>query len=167
MKKYGVLFLLNLLVLFSINRYYQYSEDVPQPLAYRFTFICPQTWDDVAAGMEEADRDLGTDTKYVGFKNSNEGKQAEAIRSAVYAKADGIITVGNNNSKVIGAAVEEAEEAGIPVILMDSDLEGREKSGYIGMDHKEAGKLAGEDMIAVTGDCVWKDFFLPSIHIKI
>lgn len=33
MKKYGVLFLLNLLVLFSINRYYQYSEDVPQPLA--------------------------------------------------------------------------------------------------------------------------------------
>lgn len=151
MKKYGVLFLLNLLVLFSINRYYQYSEDVPQPLAYRFTFICPQTWDDVAAGMEEADRDLGTDTKYVGFKNSNEGKQAEAIRSAVYAKADGIITVGNNNSKVIGAAVEEAEEAGIPVILMDSDLEGRERSGYIGMDHKEAGKLAGEDMIAVTG----------------
>ena len=111
MKKYGVLFLLNLLVLFSINRYYQYSEDVPQPLAYRFTFICPQTWDDVAAGMEEADRDLGTDTKYVGFKNSNEGKQAEAIRSAVYAEADGIITVGNNNSKVIGAAVEEAEEA--------------------------------------------------------
>lgn len=107
MKKYGVLFLLNLLVLFSINRYYQYSEDVPQPLAYRFTFICPQTWDDVAQEWRKR-RDLGTDTKYVGFKNSNEGKQAEAIRSAVYAKADGIITVGNNNSKVIGAAVEEA-----------------------------------------------------------
>ena len=80
MKKYGVLFLLNLLVLFSINRYYQYSEDVPQPLAYRFTFICPQTWDDVAAGMEEADRDLGTDTKYVGFKNSNEGKQTGSLQ---------------------------------------------------------------------------------------
>lgn len=151
MKKYGVLFLLNLLVLLAIDRYYQCSEDVPEALAYRFTFICPQTWDDVAAGMEEADHDLGTDTKYVGFKNLNEEKQAEAIRSAVYAKADGIITVGNNNSKVIGAAVKEAEDAGIPVILVDSDLEGVERSGYIGMDHYKAGKLAGEDMMDITG----------------
>lgn len=151
MKKYGALFFINALILFSINRYYQTSGNVPQPLAYRFTFICPQTWADVAAGMEEADKELGTDTKYLGFKNLNEDKQAEAIRGAIYAKVDGIITVGNNNSKVIGAAVNEAEEAGIPVILVDSDLENSVRSGYIGMDHKEAGKLAGEDMIAVTG----------------
>lgn len=150
MKKYGLLFLVNLLLLFSVNKYYQNSEEKPQALAYRFTFICPQTWEEAAAGMEQADRDLGTDTKYVGFKNLDEDKQAEAIKSAIYSDVDGIITVGNNNSRVVGDAVEEAEESGIPVILIQSDLENSKRSGYIGMNHKEAGELAGKDMMDIT-----------------
>lgn len=149
MKKYVTLFLVNLLILLTINGYYKDSQKKPQALAYRFTFICPQTWDDVAAGMEKADKELGTDTKYIGFKNVNEEGQAEAIRSAIYSAADGIITVGNNNSKIIGKAVEEANEAGIPVVLIDSDLEDAKRSGYIGMNHLEAGRLAGEDMIRI------------------
>ena len=72
MKKYGLLFLVNLLLLFSVNKYYQNSEEEPQALAYRFTFVCPQIWEEAAAGMEQADSDLGTDTKYVGFKNLDE-----------------------------------------------------------------------------------------------
>ena len=150
MKKYGLLFLVNLFLLFSVNKYYQNSEEEPQALAYRFTFICPQTWEEAAAGMEQADRDLGTDTKYVGFKNLDEDKQAEAIKSAIYSDVDGIITVGNNNSRVVGDAVEEAEESGIPVILIQSDLENSKRSGYIGMNHKEAGELAGKDMMDIT-----------------
>ena len=149
MKKYGILFLINLLLLAAINGYYKGSEEKPEALAYRFTFICPQTWDEVAAGMEKADEEFGTDTKYIGFKNLNEERQAEAIRSAMYANVNGIITVGNNNSKVIAGAVEEAEDAGIPVILINSDLENTDRSGYIGMNHEEAGRLAGEDMVNV------------------
>lgn len=149
MRKYVALFLINLLILLAIDGHYKDEQESPQALAYRFTFICPQTWDDVAAGMEKADEELGTDTKYVGFKNLNEDKQAEAIRSAIYSAADGIITVGNNNSKVIAGAVEEAKEAGIPVILLDSDLENTDRDGYIGMNHLEAGKLAGEDMVRI------------------
>ena len=53
MKKYGLLFLVNLLLLFSVNRYYQNSEEEPQALAYRFTFDCPQNWEEVAAGREQ------------------------------------------------------------------------------------------------------------------
>lgn len=149
MRKYVALFLINLLILLAIDGHYKDPQESPQALAYRFTFICPQTWDDVAAGMEKADEELGTNTKYVGFKNLNEDKQAEAIRSAIYSAADGIITVGNNNSKVIAGAVEEAKEAGIPVILLDSDLENTDRDGYIGMNHLEAGKLAGEDMVRI------------------
>lgn len=149
MKKYGILFLVNLVILLAINGYYKSTEEAPQTLSYRFTFICPQTWDEVAAGMEKADEELGTDTKYIGFKNLNEERQAEAIRTAIYSNVNGIITVGNNNSKVIGTAVEEAEDAGIPVILLNSDLENTERSGYIGMNHEEAGRLAGEDMVEI------------------
>lgn len=149
MRKYVALFLINLLILLAIDGHYKDAQESPQALSYRFTFICPQTWDNVAAGMEKADEELGTNTKYVGFKNLNEDKQAEAIRSAIYSAADGIITVGNNNSKVIAGAVEEAKEVGIPVILLDSDLEDTDRDGYIGMNHLEAGKLAGEDMVQI------------------
>ena len=146
MKKYVVLVVLNIsLFLWVGTGGTGRGEEMSTP--YRFTFVCPLSWDSVAQGIGDADRDLGTNTKCVGAKNLNEDVQAMQLEKAILSDVDGIITAGTN---VFGAAREKIEEAvkdGIPVVLVDSDIPDSGRICYIGTDHYAAGVQAGEELI--------------------
>ena len=108
-------------------------------------------WGSMANGVTKAGEDLGISTKCIGFTEMDAERQVKAIKSAIYAKTDAIITSGTQKSEEFNEVLKEADEAGIPVILVDSDVEEAEKLCYIGTDNYEAGKLAGEDIAAATG----------------
>ena len=146
MKRYAALIVLNVLLFIWIGAGFSgKKEQMSTP--YRFTFVCPLTWDNVARGMGQADQELGTNTKCMGAKNLNTEKEARQLEKAMLSDVDGIITAGTGDLEKIREKIREASLQGIPVVLVDSDLPDTQRIGYIGTNHYEAGVLAGEEML--------------------
>lgn len=120
----------------------------------RLTFVAPFAnagyWGTAASGVLDAGKECGINVKCIGFAESDAKKQIRYIKSAIYSHADAIITAGIENSDEFNEVMKMASEAGIPVILIDCDIEGSERLCYIGTDNFEAGCLAGNDIAEVT-----------------
>lgn len=123
--------------------------------ATRLTFVSPFAntgyWGIAASGILDAGEAYGMNVKCIGFSESDAKKQIRYIKSAIYSHADAIITAGIENSDEFNEVMEMASDAGIPVILIDCDIEGSERLCYIGTNNFEAGCLAGKDIVEVTG----------------
>lgn len=150
MKKYAVLMIINAVVLIFVTHFFFYNESETNALAYRFTLVYPQAWDKQWYQLPEVFDSAGANVKCVSFQETNEEEQIEALQKAIYAHADGIITMGTNTSEALAEVINAAEEEGIPVILVDSDLPETNRSGYVGADNRVYGKKAGEDMVEAT-----------------
>ena len=120
----------------------------------RLTFISPFAntgyWGTAATGILDTAEKYGMNVKCIGFAESDPQKQIRYIKSAIYSHADGIITAGIENSDEFKEVLDMASEAGIPVILIDCDIEGSDRLCYIGTDNFEAGRLAGQDIVEAT-----------------
>lgn len=118
------------------------------------TFIAPvanqEFWGIAATGAYEEGKRLGADVKCIGFWEWNEEKYIDAVRSAIYANVDGIIMAGLDGGEELCEVIEEAENAGIDVVLIDSDIEKSKRKGYVGTNNYEAGKIAGENLRQVS-----------------
>lgn len=124
------------------------ESDLPS-CNYRFTFISPFAnagyWGSIAYGMAQADDAYHTNTKFVGFMESDAQAMSEAIRSEICPGPDGIITSGDSDPRIV-RALEEASAADIPVVLIGNDNADIDRLCYIGADNYEMGRLAGKDM---------------------
>lgn len=69
--------------------------------------------------------------------------QIKAIDSLINIPVD-VLIVSPNNPKDLAPAITKAYDKGIPVILVDRDIESESFSAFIGGDNKEAGRLAGQ-----------------------
>lgn len=127
------------------------TPSMRQESLYHFTFVCPLTWNLLASGIRDADQNFGTDTKLVGCSRLDPALQASALKTAIYSTPDGIITAGIEDSDLLRDVLREAEEFGIPVVLVDSDLPDSGRICYIGTDNVQAGRLAGRDIYEATG----------------
>ena len=102
----------------------------------RFTFISPLKWDYTALGMEEAAREQNASMKYVYFDRLDTQRQVEAIREAILSEVDGIITAGMEDSEELYQVIDEAKEAGIPLVLVDNDLKDSSRICFVGTDNE-------------------------------
>lgn len=132
------------------------NEEEQSTLAERrITFISPMAnsgyWGNVAGGILDKGNDCGMDVKCVGFSGLNLDKQIYAMENAVMAGVDGIITVAYEDSKEFREVVRRAQEADIPVIFIDSDVQDIGRLCYIGSDNFYAGQLAGEELAKECG----------------
>ena len=118
----------------------------------RITFIAPNGdpgyWTRIAEEIVKAAETDGMDVKCVSFREPEPVKQVEAVESAIWSGVDGIITAGIKDTPDVKRVIAQAEEAGIPVVLVDTDMEGSRRSCYVGADNYAAGKQAGRDMTA-------------------
>lgn len=121
----------------------------------RISFISPMAnsgyWGNVAGGIWDMGAASEMDVKCVGFSELNQEKQIYALENAVMSDVDGIITVAYENLLEFRKIVEEAQEAGIPVIFIDSDVKDAGRLCYIGSDNFRAGQLAGEKLATECG----------------
>lgn len=69
--------------------------------------------------------------------------QIRDIDSLINIPVD-VLIVSPNNPKDLAPAINEAYDKGIPVILVDRDVESESFSAFIGGDNKEAGRMAGQ-----------------------
>ncbi|QGQ44351.1 ABC transporter substrate-binding protein [Metabacillus sediminilitoris] len=95
-------------------------------------------------GAEEAGKELGAEV-LVESAEYDLAKQTSQIETFITKKVD-VILLNAVDSKGIAAAVQQAKDAGIPVIAVDTNADGGVNS-TVTSDNYQAGKLAGEYVV--------------------
>ncbi len=122
------------------------GEVKPLNIAVIVKSVTSAYWKTVGAGVEQA---MKTDpTITASFLGPNEETDIEGeiriIESQISAKVDAI-AVAPSQADQVQPTLEKAVAAGIPVILIDTDIAGfTNKSAFVGTDNKLGGQLGGE-----------------------
>ncbi|MGW8426238.1 substrate-binding domain-containing protein [Peribacillus simplex] len=98
----------------------------------------------VTEGFKEAGKEIGADV-IVESAEYDLAKQMSQIESFITKGVDLIVIVAAD-SKGIAAGVQQAKDAGIPIVAIDTNAEGGVNS-TITSDNYQAGKLAGEHIV--------------------
>ena len=96
--------------------------------------------------LEMAARISGVQIRFVSA-DDNSYRQMEQIREFVREGVD-LLVVSPNQTSTITSAVEEAFDAGIPVILFDRKIDSDKYTAFIGADNVEIGRMMGRFMAA-------------------
>lgn len=83
-------------------------------------------------------------------KEDDYAKQIELVESAKALDVDGIV-LAPVDSKVLVSPVEQAIDRGIPVVVIDSDLESMRTVSLVATDNYHGGVLAAKRMAEVLG----------------
>ncbi|WP_114570150.1 ribose ABC transporter substrate-binding protein RbsB [Exiguobacterium flavidum] len=78
-------------------------------------------------------------------------KQASDVEDMIQKKVD-LIIINPTDSAAVGAAVQTANDANIPVVTVDRNAESGEVVAHIASDNVAGGKQAGELMIELVGE---------------
>ncbi|MFC5175905.1 sugar ABC transporter substrate-binding protein [Nocardioides taihuensis] len=109
-------------------------------------------WSVAKKGAEDAADKMGVTLDYQESNNDPE-KQAQLIEAAVTADVDGI-AVSVPNPDAIQGALQQATDAGIPIVTLNSGSTVWQDLGaitHVGQDEKIAGEGAGEQLAANGG----------------
>ena len=118
------------------------SSEVPAAEDLNFTFVSPllshPIWLTAKEGFEAACEELGVTGDWVGPQGLSAEEMAQLVDTAVAQETDGIITQGICPAELVQAAVDE----GIPVIVVDTDIEAVEnRLAYLGKDIEKQAEL--------------------------
>ena len=110
-------------------------------------------WSVVKNGVEAAAKDSGAKVTYRAPESFDMVAMSRLIDAAVNQKPDGLV-VSVPDASALGAAIERAVKAGVPVITINSGLESSKKLGavlHVGQSEYDAGKSAGEKLKTMGG----------------
>lgn len=108
-------------------------------------------WAVVEMGTEAAGREFGVIVEYIGPANEEDvDGQIRMVDAAIEDKVDAIVLAAIDYEKLVPVA-EKAKNSGIPVIIIDSNINSDKMNSFIGTDNVLAGKVLGESMIDVLG----------------
>ncbi len=141
-----------LLVAADVIRLFFMKEKEPETAhsQYQYVFLAHKKekfWLDVASGVKEADREMGSDTLLVQYKDF--ASVGSYVRDAVLSGAKGIIMQGNEWGN---EAIKEAKLAGVPILFYDGDYLESGRTAYIGNDNVELGRMAARALIDAMGE---------------
>ncbi len=126
----------------------------PKQKAYRVMVIPKGTthvfWQAVHAGAKRAADELrNVEIVWLGpTKEDDRAAQIALVEQAIAAKVDGIV-LAPLDSQALVRPVEDAVEAGIPVVVIDSGLESDRPVSFVATDNYRGGVLAAERMITL------------------
>jgi ABC-type sugar transport system substrate-binding protein len=101
--------------------------------------ISHPVWLDAKIAFEQACKDLGVKGAWVGPASINIDEMIKQIDLAIASKVDGIITMPLN-PEAMRPALKRATDAGIPVVLMNSDDPVVARLAYLGLGNKNFGE---------------------------
>jgi ribose transport system substrate-binding protein len=108
-------------------------------------------WKSVHAGAVKASKELGVDIVWKGpVKEDDLKDQIDVVQSFTAQGVSGIV-LAPLNDKALAGAVKGAVAAKIPVVVFDSDLQGKEHTSFVATDNVAAGRLAGEALGKLLG----------------
>ena len=109
-------------------------------------------WETVANGARHAAKDLGVTLKWEGTVTETEiAEQNKIIENMINLGVKGI-ALAPLNKKAQSKLVERAVDAGIPVVIFDSDVEGTKHSSFVATDNHNGGVIGGKELVRLVGD---------------
>ena len=123
-----------------------------------------QHWVSLKAGAEEEAKADGVTVDFMAPDVKDDAKQIECINNAVAGGYDAILVAANSEDAVSGA-LQEAVDAGIKIVYVDSPAN-VEAEATFSTDNKAAGKTAGEEMIKALEDKGIKDGSIGIVNIN-
>lgn len=108
-------------------------------------------WETVEEGARQAASELDVEMKWQGPLTETEiAEQNKIIESMANLDVDGI-ALAPLNPRAQRKPAEAAVDAGIPVVIFDSAIEGDAHTSFVATDNKGGGRLGGEHMIELLG----------------
>lgn len=108
-------------------------------------------WKTVEEGAREAAKELGVEIKWEGPLTETElEQQNKIIENMITLQVDGIALAPLNRSAQ-RRTVERAVQAGIPVVIFDSEIDGNAHVSFVATNNKQGGVLAAQHMIDLLG----------------
>lgn len=123
-----------------------------------------QHWVSLKEGAEEEAKADGVTVDFMAPDVKDDAKQIECINNAVAGVYDAILVAANSEDAVSGA-LQEAVDAGIKIVYVDSPAN-VEAEATFSTDNKAAGKTAGEEMIKALEDKGIKDGSIGIVNIN-
>jgi ribose transport system substrate-binding protein len=109
-------------------------------------------WKSVHAGAAKASQDANVDVVWKGpLKEDDLKSQIDLVQSFVAQGVSGIVLAPLSDTALKGP-VRDAKAAGIPVVIMDSDLQSDDKASFVATDNEAAGKMAADALAQLLGD---------------
>ncbi len=106
-------------------------------------------WIDSKNGMRDKAAELGVDWDFEGPSTVDVNAQMDFVKKAIARKVDGIIMVPMADS--LTPAINEAIEAGIPVVCADADAPSSKRYSFIGTGNFNAGVEGGNRLAKLIG----------------
>jgi ribose transport system substrate-binding protein len=104
-------------------------------------------WKSIHAGAVRAGREAQVEIIWKGpLKEDDREGQISVVEDFVTRGVSGIVLAPLDDVS-LRAPVSRAQQSGIPVIIIDSDLQGDEYVSFVATDNYLGGKLAGERMV--------------------
>lgn len=120
-------------------------------------------WTYFLAGANQWAKDTGN-TVNTSFHNGDVASQQEAVRAAIAAKADGIVTTSPDPGSLIEIA-KEANDAKIPIINFNTPDPKASFDAYVGGDNVTFGRHWAQYLVdkglVKSGDFVWMPVEIP------
>ncbi|MEZ5667164.1 MAG: substrate-binding domain-containing protein [Alphaproteobacteria bacterium] len=120
-------------------------------------------WTYFLQGAEMWAADTGQ-TVNTSFHNGDVASQQEAVRAAIAAGADGIVSSSPDPGSLV-EVVAEAKALGIPIINMNTPDPSADFDAYVGMDLVDAGRRWAQYLVdnglVEAGDFVWMPVEVP------
>lgn len=101
-------------------------------------------------GAEEQANEMDA-TLTVADAQNDAAKQVNDVEDMIQKGMD-LILINPTDSEAVGAAVQAANDAGIPVITVDRNAETGEVVAHVASDNVAGGKLAGDYMVELVGE---------------
>ncbi len=106
-------------------------------------------WKNVLKGFEDAAEALGVSVEYRGSTQYDVHEEVTVLEQVIARNPAGI-AVSAINSEALNAAINKAVEAGIPVVMFDSDAPGSDAYSFLGTNNYNAGVTAARKMAELT-----------------
>lgn len=108
-------------------------------------------WNTVKMGADAAAREFGIDLEYQAPQDETDyTEQIRLMNQAIDQKVGSIVLAASDYEALI-ETTERAYDQKIPVIIIDSEVDSKKYYSFISTDNFEAGKKAGEEIIAQIG----------------
>jgi len=105
-----------------------------------------QHWVNMDKGCQAAADELGCEYKWMAPEKKDDAQQIEQVNNAVADGATAIL-IAANGPDAITSALQEADEAGVVIVQVDS-FNNYDCVQKLGTDNHSAGKTAGEQVLA-------------------
>jgi ribose transport system substrate-binding protein len=101
-------------------------------------------WKSVHAGAVKAGRELGVEVLWQGpLREDDRSQQVRVVEDMISRGVDGIVLAPLDDTALVPPA-REAQREGIPVVIIDSDIQWDERVSFVATDNHRGGVLGAE-----------------------